>query len=72
MQFDKLHDQHWQIEQYHRTIKQVCNIESVLGSHKNDDAGPALTDDEVKARDDDPEKQRPLESTFSVKPGSCS
>jgi hypothetical protein len=26
--FDKLHDQHWQIEQYHRTIKQVCNIES--------------------------------------------
>jgi Transposase DDE domain len=28
MQFEKLHDQHWQIEQYHRTIKQVCNIES--------------------------------------------
>ena len=26
--FQKLHDQHWQIEQYHRTIKQVCNIES--------------------------------------------
>lgn len=26
--FDTLHDQHWQIEQYHRTIKQVCNIES--------------------------------------------
>jgi hypothetical protein len=26
--FDKLHDQHWQIEQYHRTIKQVCNIEN--------------------------------------------
>lgn len=26
--FNKLHDQHWQIEQYHRTIKQVCNIES--------------------------------------------
>ena len=26
--FDKLHDCHWQIEQYHRTIKQVCNIES--------------------------------------------
>lgn len=26
--FDKLHDQHWQIEQYHRAIKQVCNIES--------------------------------------------
>ena len=26
--FEKLHDQHWQIEQYHRTIKQVCNIES--------------------------------------------
>lgn len=26
--FDKLHSQHWQIEQYHRTIKQVCNIES--------------------------------------------
>ena len=26
--FDLLHNQHWQIEQYHRTIKQVCNIES--------------------------------------------
>jgi hypothetical protein len=26
--FEKIHDQHWQIEQYHRTIKQVCNIES--------------------------------------------
>jgi Transposase DDE domain len=26
--FAKLHDQHWQIEQYHRTIKQVCHIES--------------------------------------------
>ena len=26
--FERLHDQHWQIEQYHRTIKQVCNIES--------------------------------------------
>ncbi len=26
--FEKLHEQHWQIEQYHRTIKQVCNIES--------------------------------------------
>ena len=26
--FDTLHDQHWQIEQYHRAIKQVCNIES--------------------------------------------
>ena len=25
--FLELHDQHWQIEQYHRTIKQVCNIE---------------------------------------------
>jgi len=25
--FEKLHDQHWEIEQYHRTIKQVCNIE---------------------------------------------
>jgi hypothetical protein len=25
--FEKLHDQHWQIEQFHRTIKQVCNIE---------------------------------------------
>lgn len=25
--FQTLHDQHWQIEQYHRTIKQVCNIE---------------------------------------------
>ena len=25
--FQHLHDQHWQIEQYHRVIKQVCNIE---------------------------------------------
>ncbi|TAL46619.1 MAG: IS701 family transposase, partial [Methylovulum sp.] len=25
--FQKLHDPHWQIEQYHRMIKQVCNIE---------------------------------------------
>lgn len=25
--FQPLHDQHWSIEQYHRTIKQVCNIE---------------------------------------------
>ncbi len=25
--FQKLHDRHWQIEQYHRMIKQVCNIE---------------------------------------------
>jgi Transposase DDE domain len=25
--FKHIHDQHWQIEQYHRTIKQVCNIE---------------------------------------------
>lgn len=25
--FQALHDQHWEIEQYHRTIKQVCNIE---------------------------------------------
>ena len=25
--FQTLHDQHWRIEQYHRTIKQVCNIE---------------------------------------------
>lgn len=25
--FQTLHDQHWQIEQYHRMIKQVCNIE---------------------------------------------
>jgi len=25
--FQRLHDQHWQIEQYHRMIKQVCNIE---------------------------------------------
>ena len=28
VEFDKLHSQHWQIEQYHRAIKQVCNIES--------------------------------------------
>jgi hypothetical protein len=25
--FLSLHDSHWKIEQYHRTIKQVCNIE---------------------------------------------
>ncbi len=25
--FDRLRDHHWRIEQYHRTIKQVCNIE---------------------------------------------
>ena len=25
--FLRLHDRHWQIEQYHRTIKQVCHIE---------------------------------------------
>ncbi len=25
--FQSLHDQHWQIEQYHRMIKQVCHIE---------------------------------------------
>ena len=26
-QFQKLHDQHWQTEQYHCMIKQVCHIE---------------------------------------------
>lgn len=26
-QFQRLHNQHWQIEQYHRVLKQVCNIE---------------------------------------------
>lgn len=26
-QFEIIHDQHWQIEQYHRAIKQVCHIE---------------------------------------------
>ncbi|UOA10070.1 transposase [Methylobacter sp. S3L5C] len=25
--FDLEHDKHWQIEQYHRAIKQVCNTE---------------------------------------------
>jgi hypothetical protein len=25
--FQLIHDQHWKIEQYHRVIKQVCNIE---------------------------------------------
>lgn len=25
--FKQIHDQHWQIEQYHRAIKQVCHIE---------------------------------------------
>lgn len=27
-EFTVLHDKHWQIEQFHRTIKQVCNIEN--------------------------------------------
>jgi hypothetical protein len=27
IEFNCLHDKHWQIEQYHRVIKQVCNIE---------------------------------------------
>ena len=27
--FSKLHDQHWMIEQYHRTIKQLCHIKQV-------------------------------------------
>ena len=27
-EFDIEHDKHWQIEQYHRAIKQVCNIEN--------------------------------------------
>jgi hypothetical protein len=27
-EFQKLHDQHWHIEQYHRLIKQVCHIEN--------------------------------------------
>jgi len=26
-EFEKIHDQHWGIEQYHRALKQVCNIE---------------------------------------------
>lgn len=26
--FQRLHDQHWGIEQYHRLIKQLCNIET--------------------------------------------
>lgn len=27
LDFQKLHDQHWGIEQYHRMLKQVCNVE---------------------------------------------
>ena len=27
MEFEAIHDKHWQIEQYHRAIKQVCHIE---------------------------------------------
>ena len=27
LDFQKLHDQHWGIEQYHRLLKQVCNVE---------------------------------------------
>jgi hypothetical protein len=26
-EFQKIHDQHWGIEEYHRALKQVCNIE---------------------------------------------
>jgi hypothetical protein len=26
-EFQKIHDQHWGIEQYHRALKQLCNIE---------------------------------------------
>lgn len=36
--FEKLHDQHWKIEQYHRLIKQVCRIERFQGRGK----GPIL------------------------------
>ena len=25
--FNAIHDKHWGIEQYHRALKQVCNIE---------------------------------------------
>ncbi len=25
--FQRIHDLHWEIEQYHRALKQVCNIE---------------------------------------------
>ena len=28
LDFDRIHSEHYDIEQYHRTIKQVCNIES--------------------------------------------
>ena len=27
LDFQKRHDQHWGIEQYHRMLKQVCNVE---------------------------------------------
>jgi hypothetical protein len=27
LHFQRLHDQHWGIEQYHRLLKQVCNVE---------------------------------------------
>lgn len=27
LHFQRLHDQHWGIEQFHRAVKQVCNIE---------------------------------------------
>ena len=27
LNFNEIHDKHWQIEQYHRAIKQVCHIE---------------------------------------------
>jgi hypothetical protein len=26
-EFKSLHDSHWQIEEFHRVIKQICNIE---------------------------------------------
>jgi hypothetical protein len=33
-EFQKAHDQHWRIEQYHRLIKQVCHIERFQVSGK--------------------------------------
>ncbi len=32
--FKQAHDQHWQIESFHRAIKQVCNIERFQVRHE--------------------------------------
>jgi len=33
--FNRVHDAHWHIEQFHRAIKQVCNIERFQVRNEN-------------------------------------